>query len=241
MTSDSLIFKTERPWPNKRLRKGAIVGHTTTSTCRIWLRTGALGKFCLLVYPQTPGASNVVFEVFKSVPFKLSKLPSSVQKHAFSVPDYSRDTTHVVDIRDLVPGTCYGYALWGHDAGGGKATQRILLGHDRLLTFRTLPDGDEPFDFAFFSCHMPYEKTLFGRTRIVNMDTWEAMHQALSRHCERGLRFVLATGDQVYADVVRPNYIWPSDGEGVIQCVPVDISPHCTGYASRNCEPPQHR
>ncbi len=206
--SDSLIYKSVRPWPNKRLKAMAIVGHTTTSTSRIWVRTGALQRFCLIVYPIQGNTNNAIFKSLLSVPFRLRALPKSVKRYRFSVPDYSRDTTHVVDVQGLDPGTCYGYALWGHDPGGGKATNRILLGHDRPLSFRTLPEGDKPFNFAFFSCHMPYEKTLFRRTRTVNMDTWEAMQRALSRHGEKDLRFVIAAGDQVYADGVPTLSIW---------------------------------
>ena len=37
---DSFVFKTDRPWPNARLKVAAIVGHATESSARVWLRTG---------------------------------------------------------------------------------------------------------------------------------------------------------------------------------------------------------
>lgn len=211
MSNDSLIYKTERPWPNKRLKTGAIVGHTTETTSRIWVRTGALGHCCLLVWPFGDPACERWSRTLKSIPFRIATAPRSMQKYVFQAKDYSSDTTHVFDVTGLEPGVRYQYALCAPDPGikSRQSQQRILLGHDYPKTFRTMPPGDDPFTFAFFSCHMPYEATLFNRTRIVNMNTWEALHQALRRHDDYGeLRFVLAAGDQVYADGVPTLSIW---------------------------------
>ena len=54
-STDSFVFKTDRPWPNARLKVAAIVGHATESTARVWLRTGRPGEFALLVFPWTAG------------------------------------------------------------------------------------------------------------------------------------------------------------------------------------------
>ncbi len=45
---DSLAFKTDRPWPNARLKVAAIVGHTTQDSARLWVRTGRPDDFSLL-------------------------------------------------------------------------------------------------------------------------------------------------------------------------------------------------
>lgn len=206
--SDSLIYRTDRPWPNRRFKIGAIVGHTTSSSCRLWLRTGRPGRFQLLLYRKSSDTNGRLFSSFQSVPYSLTKLPKHVRRHPFVVRDYSNDTTHVVDLANLDPDTYYAYALWGKDVGGAQPIPRVLLGRDQPRCFRTLAADDRAFSFAFFSCHMPYKKTLFGRTRIVNMETWEAFQHALSRHGKQDLRFVLATGDQVYADGVSTLSIW---------------------------------
>ena len=49
---DSFIFKTDRPWPNARLKVAALVGHTTSESVRLWVRTGRLGEFSLFLYPR---------------------------------------------------------------------------------------------------------------------------------------------------------------------------------------------
>ena len=46
---DSFVFKTDRPWPNPPLEIGAIVGHATPDSVRLWLRTGRTGQFTLLL------------------------------------------------------------------------------------------------------------------------------------------------------------------------------------------------
>ena len=51
-TYDSFVYKTDRPWPNPPLTVGAIVGHATPASTRLWLRTGRTGEFSLLLYPR---------------------------------------------------------------------------------------------------------------------------------------------------------------------------------------------
>ena len=51
----SFLDKNERPWPNRRLKKGAIVGHTTTTTSRLWFRTGEHGNYALYIYEKPQG------------------------------------------------------------------------------------------------------------------------------------------------------------------------------------------
>ena len=48
-SADSFVFKSDRPWPNARLKVAAIVGHATPDSARVWLRTGRPGEFSLLL------------------------------------------------------------------------------------------------------------------------------------------------------------------------------------------------
>lgn len=213
---DSFIFKTDRPWPNARLKMAAIVGHATSKSVRLWLRTGRLGEFSLLLYmrdavvPLSDGKSTEsAFRAFLStVPLTLkdakTQLPG-MRREDFTIADYAADTTIVLDLQGLNPDTCYGYALYARDR------KRMVLGHNRLRWFRTPPPESEqrPFQFALFSCHMPYAVSgLFEkRTDVMNLEMWDFLDATLRRHADE-VDLVIAGGDQCYSDGVATLDIW---------------------------------
>ncbi len=209
--TDSFIFKTERPWPNARLDKAAIIGHTTTNSTKIWVRTGLPGSYKLLVYPMAHKNVSSLRSGFKQVPFDSPQLPKWVKIYPFEVKDFSTDTTYVQLVEGLQPFTTYGYALTGQDDAG---VDRVLIGQDRpddpmTNSFRTLSDETTPFSFGFYSCHLPYTQSIFGRMEITNMDMWDSFSVTLQRHREQGeLAFVIGGGDQVYVDGVDGLNIW---------------------------------
>jgi alkaline phosphatase D len=202
---NSFVYKNDRPWPNPRLKRAVIIGHTTDQSARVWIRTAAPGNYTLLVYPTLSDPVDTVFKAFKTVPYEeIDVLPGYVNKFDFTVPDYGRDATHVVDVDQLHPVTEYRYALFGDDNG----VMRILIGQDRPYRFRTLPAQDNSLSFGFYSCHMPYKHTLFGSTKIVNMEMWDCLNRVMARHYADDFRFLIAGGDQVYVDGVKTLDIW---------------------------------
>ena len=209
---DSFVFKTDRPWPNPTLTVAAIVGHSTPTSARLWLRTGRTGRFALLLYPQEETADTsaraALRERLGHVPLGLAdaaNLVAGARQVEFAVENLDSDTTTVLDLEDLVPDTRYGYLLHFRDE------ERILLGHNRLRGFRTPPAYEEqrPFQFALFSCHMPYKKSgLFGkRTEARNLEMWDSLGASLRRHA-RQVDLVIAGGDQCYSDGVPTLDIW---------------------------------
>ncbi len=211
-TCDSFVFKTDRPWPNPPLAVAAIVGHATPTSVRLWLRTGRTGEFTLLLYPET-GAADAATR--RDVRERLARVPLTAEEALKLLPEASRtdftvdslesDTTTVLDLADLEPDTRYGYVLHARDAG------RVLLGHNRSRGFRTPPAYEErrPFQFALFSCHMPYKQSgLFGkRTEIHNLEMWDFLGASLRRHADN-IDLVIAGGDQSYTDGVPTLDIW---------------------------------
>ena len=210
--TDSFAFKTDRPWPNPTLEVGAIVGHATPSSARLWVRTGRTGRFALLVFPQEEIADAAERAAMRD---RLGQVPLSVddvsalvpgaRREDFAVEDLDSDTTAVLDLDGLAPDTRYGYLLHFRDG------ERVLLGHNRLRGFRTPPayDARRPFQFALFSCHMPYRKSgLFGkRTEVRNLEMWDYLGATLRRHAGQ-IDLVIAGGDQCYTDGVPTLDIW---------------------------------
>ena len=211
-TRDSFVFKTDRPWPNPPLAIAAIVGHTTPTTARLWLRTGRTGEFSLLLYLQDKvedeAARRDLRERLAQVPLTLEEalemLPESSQTD-FTIDNLESDTTTVLDLADLTPDTRYGYVLHARDA------ERVLLGHNRSRGFRTPPSYEDrrPFQFALFSCHMPYKQSgLFRkRTEVHNVEMWDFLVASLRRHGDE-IDLVIAGGDQCYTDGVATLDIW---------------------------------
>ena len=210
--TDSFAFKTDRPWPNPTLEVGAIVGHATPTSARLWMRTGRTGRFALLVFPQEEIADAAERAAMRD---RLGQVPLSVddasalvpgaRREDFAVEDLDSDTTVVLDLDGLAPDTRYGYLLHFRDG------ERVLLGHNRLRGFRTPPayDARRPFQFALFSCHMPYRKSgLFRkRTEVRNLEMWDYLGATLRRHAGQ-VDLVIAGGDQCYTDGVPTLDIW---------------------------------
>ncbi|MCZ0954779.1 MAG: alkaline phosphatase D family protein, partial [Rhodospirillaceae bacterium] len=212
-TADSFVFKTDRPWPNARLKVAAIVGHATPDSARVWLRTGRPGEFALLVYSwdaalESAGGEAALRSALGAVPLAVDEAAAvlpGMRRVDFEVADFTADTTWVVDLEELDPDARYGYVLYARDR------ERALLGHNRLRGFRTPPAESErrALQFALFSCHMPYAvHGLFGkRTETTNLDMWDFLGATLERH-QADVDLVIAGGDQCYSDGVATLDIW---------------------------------
>lgn len=221
--SDDFTLKRLRPWPNERLRIAAIVGHTTATSTRLWLRTAAPGDYTLLLWVEGEIDDGVIDRLLGVLPVDLAFVTAlpGIGSRTFTIRDYDHDTTHTIDIQGLAPGCTYRYALVG--SYYGLAEVQALLGHDRPHRVRTLPASMGAFAFAFTSCHMPYEEGWFGKTRVVNDAMWEYLGAVLDRRgagapdVTAPIRFIVGGGDQVYVDGVDTLNIWKKLGE-VMRC-----------------------
>ncbi len=210
--TDTFVNKPERPWPNPYLEVAAIVGHTTATSSRVWFRTHTAGRFQVLLFnldhvssesiDYTLKANTPTLQLFQDmVSFATPNTPHALQT-CLLLTDEQTDTTAVADFTNLTPNTHYRYLLWN------ETEQQVVFGHKRSLRFKTMPDETSPISFALFSCHMPYKTTFFGRTKVSKEHMWDYLDTALKRHRDQGLSFIIAGGDQVYADGIDTLNIW---------------------------------
>lgn len=212
-SADSFVFKTDRPWPNPRLRVAAIVGHATSRSVRLWFRTAQPGSFSVLLFPRQAatarhGSEAALMAALGGVPAAPRDVAAALgtsRRVDFEVADYSADTTHVADFAGLEPDTEYGYLLYSTDR------ECVVLGHNRLRSFRLPARESEqrPLQVALFSCNMPYSVNgLFRkRTEASTGEMWHFLDATLQRH-RHEVDAVIAGGDQAYSDGVDTLDIW---------------------------------
>ena len=202
--------KTERPWVGNRLTNAAIVGHTTPTSARIWVRAweedknedgvsdDGEGRYWLMITEQPIDATGQP-EIRKSggwprVFIGGTEVPTKAL-HSISLK-FESDLTGVVDVDGLDPGRRYYYALFA----GFERSQRWEVGNEDLLSFKTFPAEADHLSFGVFSCHQP-----FKGADIVRSEMWSAFYEALTA---ADASYVIGAGDQVYVDGVKTADIW---------------------------------
>ena len=58
--------REDRPWPNKRLKKAAIVGHTEEESAKIWVRVEKEGSYWLIYSSQKIPTNSKLPSIEKS-------------------------------------------------------------------------------------------------------------------------------------------------------------------------------
>ena len=187
--------KKDRPWPNQRLKRAIIIGHTSTGTSKIWVRVGRPGKCCLLLSPNAFSTdSSLQLEVSgNELLLKGENTPTLAPEIVYSSHHrmcYSTDLTHVFNANGLEPNTRYYCAVFLASEDSSIFNIEINDG----CSFKTLPmSPPDEFSFGLFSCHMPYEDK-----DVADAEMWQCFYEALSSN---NARFLIGGGDQVYADV----------------------------------------
>jgi len=216
MSRHSFYDKTTRPWVNARLTNASIVGHTTATEAKIWVRaweednagepTDGQGLYWLIVstlpIPAHLGQPQVVLDqngqvsvVLNAAGDSSSLVPGLVSARSISL-QYATDLTGTFELGGLRPATRYYYALFA----GFERSQRWELGNEEALHFRTQPASATSVTFGVFSCHQPFTKH-----GVENIGMFAALQEELDR---LGGDHVLAIGDQIYSDGFSDGDIW---------------------------------
>ncbi|GED21984.1 alkaline phosphatase D family protein [Halomonas halmophila] len=163
----------------------AVVGHTTSSSVRLWARAYKSGKWWMLVSEK---------KLEESVYSLSNKNPEDIQKqHSYVVGLKSSQlyrenglTCHFT-FEGLESERKYYYYFIGPET----CERRVELGSNHKHWFRTLPKEPSRLRFGFYSCHDPYS------VKPPSEGAWESFREVLE---DREAHFVIGGGDQVYCD-----------------------------------------
>jgi len=185
--------KEDRRWTGPRLRASAIIGHTTTTSAKIWVRCRYEGKFHLILC-QAELTGDELEIADKEAEGYVAELGSKVvyhKSHNFRDQD---DRTHVFEISGLSDGTRYHYYLFSKDT---SADDRMIIGRQTRYSFKTISKDRNSLVFGLYSCHDPFKE---------NSGTlpWKHFFSVLK---EQNADFVVGGGDQVYVDTTETD-IW---------------------------------
>ncbi len=202
--------KLERPWPNNRLERATIVGHTTPNSSRVWVRTKNEGRHHLIVStaPIRVGSAAPTVEQVDGEWLLRNSLAANPQLQSLhachtSCSTFASDNTSVHDVVDLAPDTRYHYAVIREIVQDGAPANQWELGIESPKSFRTLPETAASFSFGLFSCHMPYADDRSSDS--VDAAMWQIFSDELDY---ADARLVIGGGDQVYADGNDGMSIW---------------------------------
>ncbi len=179
--------REDHPWRNPLLDRTAIVGHTTTNTCKVWVRVRTSGEYKIVCSSDKRHFTPLNLSTIHTL--KSSQLPLDISEE--------KDFTGVFNLEELDSDTTYYYAVLNIT----NQPPVIEIGKDNLLRFRTKPDKTNEVIFGLFSCHMPYKKN----GDLVNMHMWDSFYEILN---DNKAQFVIGAGDQVYTDGNKKVSIW---------------------------------
>jgi alkaline phosphatase D len=200
----------DRPWVNSRLTNAGIVGHTTASTARLWVRVWKPGAYALVVSDREIPAGlstsrpRLIGEGAAARAAIVSRdgAEQPIQRALLFRQEFSGDTdcTGVFDLAGLQPETKYWYAVFPIDAEPSRNPWDLPPAADCRF-FRTQKAQSDALVFGLISCHMPYAQN----GDVVNMQMWDRLYDTLD---ESGADFLIAGGDQVYVDGNDAVSIW---------------------------------
>ncbi len=200
MDKIKLYDREDRPWPNKRLVKAAIVGHTTETTTRLWTRVSKPGDYWLIVAKEPIPTDDTPIVVNPGTPEQAIENAGELAAIVFLEKkrfEYETDLTGVFDLTGLSGGARYYYSVFADAPRNNEAWE---IARDEPHSFSTRNDAKETTTFGLYSCHMPFD----GRN-LANMHMWEYFGQTLT---DTDADFVIGCGDQVYADGNKMVSIW---------------------------------
>lgn len=207
---------SDRPWINPMLTNAVIVGHTTTTSTKLWMRAYQPNSYRMVICPEpilsddetaTDWSPETKVENGKEIFFLKSADNGDTRKVANAILTdradlvFAHDITNVWEIKGLKPAQRYYYAAFALNLTARKTPWEILP-DNKTNRFKTQGDSQDSMTFGLYSCHMPYKKNSFD---LVNIHMWDRFGDELE---QRDGDFILGVGDQVYVDGNSNVSIW---------------------------------
>ncbi|MBP6365733.1 MAG: alkaline phosphatase family protein [Nitrosomonas sp.] len=207
----------DRPWINPLLTSAVIVGHTTTTSTKLWLRAYQENTYRMVISsepilrdnesasdwsPETRRVEGKEIFFLKSVANEgvIREIPDALLTDASDLK-YAHDITEVWEVTGLKPAQRYYYAAFALNLAIRKTPWEIAPDY-QFNRFKTQEVAQKSITFGLFSCHMPYKKNSFD---LVNIHMWDRFGDELD---QRNGDFILGVGDQVYVDGNSKTSIW---------------------------------
>lgn len=172
-----------------KIYSASIIGATSTTTTRIWIRVYQAGDW-LLVLSKTPFAGDLIRLQEKTVAQFLADngiAPVFIESNTFG---FETNLTHTFTVGEQTPlqaDTAYYYALMTDDR---KVERRTEIGYDLPKCFRTMPLAPTVLTFGFYSCH----------DHISDNGSFGAWPHLLNQLNDSHAHYVIGGGDQIYVD-----------------------------------------
>jgi alkaline phosphatase D len=203
MSEYDFYDKPDRPWPNPRLTNAAIVGETTTTSSKLWIRAYKKGTYCVVLSrkpitqladakPVVNDDQDLILETVENGQ-NVSTPLNECKKLDLT---FSTDLTGTVTFEGLQPGTTYYYACFG--ISEQKSAWEFS---GKAYRFRTQKQSPDSLVFGFYSCHMPYP----SGGGVKNISQWKRMETILAE-CDAD--FAIGCGDQIYSDGNKHVSVW---------------------------------
>ena len=207
---------SDRPWINPMLTNTVIVGHTTATSTKLWMRAYQPNSYRMLLCPEpilnhgevaTDWNPQTKIENGKEIFFLENANNGDTREIANALLTdqadlaFEHDITKVWEINGLQPGQRYYYAAFALNLKTRKTPWEIAP-DNKVNRFKTQNGSQDSMTFGLFSCHMPYRKNSFD---LVNIHMWDRFGDELD---QRSGEFILGVGDQVYVDGNSNVSIW---------------------------------
>nr|VFK31756.1 MAG: alkaline phosphatase D [Candidatus Kentron sp. MB]VFK34919.1 MAG: alkaline phosphatase D [Candidatus Kentron sp. MB]VFK77038.1 MAG: alkaline phosphatase D [Candidatus Kentron sp. MB] len=190
--SDSIIPTPERFERRKdRVRQLVIIGHTTTTSAKLWVKTPTEGVWVLALSTE-PFRGDLDIMGGEPVEQWLRTRPELTDPKFYSWDmKKSEGLCHCFSVDGLQENTRYYYILTAEQGAPITEDGRTVVGDIDDEFFTTAAASPESLKFAAFSCHDPFS---WG---FPNDGAWPKLYRTVLRE---GLDLALACGDQVYLD-----------------------------------------